>query len=99
MFSEGGVPSATATKPWFCAPTESFDTDSYCSHIYTLGFCKLCSQDGLDSPARAMFESREEHEDNGRPASPQYLLPMEYTHADADAEVGHSNGLCVSHMP
>ena len=52
-----------------------------------LGMCEPCSQDGLDSPARAMFESREEHEDSGQPASPQYLLPMEYTHADADAEV------------
>ena len=44
-----------------------------------------------------MFESREEHEDGGRPASPQYLLPMEYTHADADAEVHTLDELRITH--
>ena len=53
------------------------------AHMHILASCKLCSQDGLDSPARAMFEASVDEQ----PASPQYLLPMEYTHADADAEV------------
>lgn len=40
------------------------------------------SMDGMESPARAMFEAS----DGEHPASPQYLLPMEYTHSDGAAE-------------
>jgi hypothetical protein len=40
-----------------------------------------------------MFEaSVDEH-----PASPQYLLPMEYTHADGDAEVAGVLWCCITH--
>lgn len=80
-------PSCCSDKFAVSAPLERLDCAALDAHTYTLASCNLRSQDGLDSPARAMFESRDGHEDDGQLASPQYLLPMEYTHADAEAEV------------
>lgn len=66
-------------------------TPRLCAHLPTGTSFSLCSMDSLESPARAMFEAS----DGEHPASPQYLLPMEYTHSDGAAEVHAANLLVI----